>query len=415
MNSIKSFLYRFIKSLPGQLLFAILLALLLADRMTFQTAGFYFGISSAIKEILSFLLPVITFTYIFYALLGLNQKAPLLILGITLSVVCSNALAVLTSYGVSITVLPHVLSPEKTQTLSEISNTVEPLFLFSLPKWITADKAMIIGLLSGLLCIWIKSAGFKENSKKFSLFMYRLVNQVMRKGLIPVLPLYVFGFVLKICKEGNLSILSQTALRSLFIGYGLIVVYIILFYVVAARGNLKKGLEYLQNMLPAGITGFSTMSSVATIPVTILSTERNIKDSQYTNLVIPTTSNIHMLGDGLCIPLIAISLLILGAQPLPSFYSFIIFTMYYCIGKFSCAGVPGGGVIVILPIIQQYLGLNAEMIGLLTTIYVLQDSVFSMSNVMGNGAFAIATHGVFKKLGLVSNEDMLLEDSVDLS
>jgi Na+/H+-dicarboxylate symporter len=81
--------------------------------------------------------------------------------------------------------------------------------------------------------------------------------------------------------------------------------------------------------------------------------------------------------------------LMLSGAPLPTFENYLLFTFYFCIAKFSAAGIPGGTVIVMLPILQKYLGLSPEMASLITTIYIIQDPVFTSANVMGNGAFAL--------------------------
>ena len=52
--------------------------------------------------------------------------------------------------------------------------------------------------------------------------------------------------------------------------------------------------------------------------------------------------------------------------------------------------------IVILPVVRDYLGLDEASTALLQTIYLLQDPIMSSANVMGNGAFAIVTHRLLK-------------------
>jgi Na+/H+-dicarboxylate symporter len=150
-------------------------------------------------------------------------------------------------------------------------------------------------------------------------------------------------------------------------------------------------------MIPAGITGFSTMSSAATMPVTLEATEKNTGDEQFADLVIPTTVNIHLIGDALAIPIMALAVLSLSGLPLPSIENYLLFTFYFCLAKFSVAGIPGGGIFVMLPIMQKYLGLTPEMSTLMTTIYIVQDPIFTGANVMGNGAFALIVRKITRR------------------
>lgn len=62
--------------------------------------------------------------------------------------------------------------------------------------------------------------------------------------------------------------------------------------------------------------------------------------------------------------------------------------MYFVLAKFSVAAVPGGGILVMLPILEAYLGLNGEMLSLITALYLLFDPVITCANILGNGAFA---------------------------
>jgi len=41
-----------------------------------------------------------------------------------------------------------------------------------------------------------------------------------------------------------------------------------------------------------------------------------------------------------------------------------------------------------LPILESYLGFNADMLSLITALYILFDPAITCANVLGNGAFA---------------------------
>jgi Na+/H+-dicarboxylate symporter len=73
----------------------------------------------------------------------------------------------------------------------------------------------------------------------------------------------------------------------------------------------------------------------------------------------------------------------------PSFFVYGVFALYFVLAKFSVAAIPGGGILVMLPILEKYLGFNAEMMSLITALYILFDPVITCANVMGNGAFSM--------------------------
>lgn len=385
-----------LKSLPVQLIICVIVALLIGAHVDLPVVQLFFSFSCAIKDVLMMVLPFVIVTYIAAAILSLEQRAPLLIVCVMLMVCLSNITAVFSSYFVGQLVLPW-LTAGKVIDLAIAQSHITPLFTLSLPKFLEPSHALMIGMGYGLLFSCYKL----PQAKSLALRLRDYVTLFLRKGFIPVLPVYVFGFVLKMQKEGTLI--------SLFTNYGqiflviclLLVVYITFVYAVAYRFKPGLFLQGIRTMLPAGLTGFTTMSSAATMPVTLAATEQNTKDAGFAQLVIPTTVNIHLMGDALGIPLIGLAILQLSGLPMPGVEQYAIFVAYFCMAKFSTAAIPGGGVLVLLPTLQTHLGLTPEMAGLVATIYILQDSLFTGANVMGNGGFALVCHRFFRMIRLI--------------
>ena len=81
-------------------------------------------------------------------------------------------------------------------------------------------------------------------------------------------------------------------------------------------------------MIPAGISGFSTMSSAASMPLTVIGAENNAKNKELVACVIPATVNIHLVGDCFAIPVFAYAILKTFGMPEPSLVNYLIFTFY---------------------------------------------------------------------------------------
>jgi len=373
-----------LKSLPAQLIIAIFAAFFLSDIFNLETIRFFFSVSCSLKEILMGVLPFIILSYILAAILSMEQRAPLLIFSIIVLVTLSNAFTVLVSYGVGISLLP-LLTFGSASVLSEIQDTVTPLFSLSIPEILAPDQSLLLGIIVGLIFSFIKVPAVTVLAQN----MRHYVTVFLQKAFIPLLPLYVFGFILKMDYEDTLMILIKNSGHIFGLIWVFILTYLAFLYFIVSGFRLNRFFEITRNMLPAGITGFSTMSSAATMPVTLAATEKNMGSQQFADFVIPTTVNIHLMGDALAIPILALAVLGLSGMPLPTFENYLLFVIYFCLAKFSVAGIPGGGIIVMLPILQKYLGLSPEMTSLLTTIYIIQDPIFTSANVMGNGAFAL--------------------------
>ena len=153
--------------------------------------------------------------------------------------------------------------------------------------------------------------------------------------------------------------------------------------------NFSRFLNALKNMMPSMVAGFSTMSSAAAMPLTMMGVEKNVKNAPLVRSIIPATVNIHLIGDCFAIPIFAYAILKNFELPEPSFLTYLLFTFYFVLAKFSVAAIPGGGIIVMLPLLENYLGFNAEMMSLITALYILFDPVITSANVLGNGGFAI--------------------------
>ena len=268
-----------------------------------------------------------------------------------------------------------------------------PYFSFELPTIIKNEFALFGGIISGVLAaMFLKQSTQKELAIKIEHIIQKLFSIVSA-----LIPLFIVGFVIKCASEGTLVSLMQSysVVFAIFFIYASL--YTLLFYLLIAGGNLKKCAEYLKNMMPAFLTAISTISSALTMPVTIMCAEKNAKNKELAGSVIPATVNIHLLGDCLGIPLLAYSLLKHFGMAEPTLSSYFIFTIFFVIAKFSVAAVPAGGIIIMTPILEKYLGFTSDMSSLIIAIYVIFDPVITGFNVLGNGALAKLIDTLYSK------------------
>jgi Na+/H+-dicarboxylate symporter len=217
------------------------------------------------------------------------------------------------------------------------------------------------------------------------------------KGLLYVIPVFIAGFVMKMYHDKVMvSILSNYSLIFALVACA-VFTYIALIYLVANRFQGKEWARSLKNMLPAAIAGFGSMSSAAAMPLTILGTEKNSSNPDLARSIIPASVNIHLIGDCFAIPIFAFAVMKSFGIAEPSFISYLVFASYFVLAKFSVAAVPGGGILVMLPVLESTLGFNAEMLSLMTALYILFDPVITCANVLGNGGFAMGLSRLVKE------------------
>lgn len=379
--------------MPIILLALIGLVLCLDGVLPVEAKSFLYAVSLSIKSLIVFALPIIIFGLLFKVAVSLSRNATGVILFILAAVCASNFLSTMISHGVGTWVYGFDIS----LSFPQEGEGLMPTWALELPKWIGNAKAMFAGLILGMAFSWIK----RDAAAKVADVLERVVSSILRVITYSI-PLFVTGFIVKLQYDGVMgTIFKNYAMIFAVIG-GCMLGYVLLMYWVANDFSWKRVAFCLRNMSPAAIAGFSTMSSAAVMPLTIMGTEKNARHPDLARSVIPATANIHLIGDCFAICIFAHAILKSYGMPLPDFSNYLIFAFYFVIAKFSVAAIPGGGVLVMLPVLEAYLGFNAEMMSMITALYILFDPVITCTNILGNGAFALLIgklQGKFSKQG----------------
>ncbi len=367
------------RKMPFILAAVIVAVIFLNPLLTLEIKQFLYAISLSIKSVIIILLPFIIFGLLFKAAVMLSNKATKII-GLILALVCvSSFISIFISYYIGEWIYTFNLA----MILPKETSDLTALWFFNLPKLIANDQAMFAGVLLGILAAKFypkQAAKIADN-----------LNKVIEKALyliVYLIPLFVAGFVIKLQYDGVMSTIIKDY-GSIFLIITLSQIsYLSLAYFLLSNIKLKEFITNIKNMIPAAISGFSTMSSAASMPLTIIGAQNNAKNKELAKSVIPATVNIHLVGDCFATPILAFAILKSFGMADPSLFSYLIFTFYFILAKFSVAAIPGGGIIVMLPILENYLGFNSDMMSLITALYILFDPVITCANVLGNGAFA---------------------------
>lgn len=415
-----------IRSLLFQVLLTLGAGVLLAPYLPQPAICFFYSLSCVIKDLLIFFLPLVILSYLVSSIVAYEDSASKIIMGILGGIFVSMLIALGYAYVIGMFSLPHLAEAAHLKAVGEVEESITPLFtlpLRSLPTDLTMIVAFVIAFWLNVLRSSIIQRVRKSHYNKlegqrqsawlnafvglisFGIFatdaqlarvrglffkMRSISERALMRLFIPIVPVYIFGFILKISMEAN-SVHFLHSFTKIFVGSFLsIMLYVFLSYWLVARGSLHTAGQYLRNMFPAIITGFSTMSSVATMPLTIQATEKNMEDEgNFAKFVIPTTVNVHAIGDVINIAIAGLALLLMGGADLPHFGAYALFAVYTCLAQFSCVSVPGGGIFIMTGILQKHLGLSVEATMLLTSIYFLQEPFLTAANVAYNGAFTI--------------------------
>ena len=368
------------RKMPFVLVAEIALILLFGHYLPESIQSIIYATSLTIKSLIVFLLPLVIFGLLFRVSVSLAENATKIILLILGALTVSNYTATFLVHYAGELVYHFNLSV----VVPDESKMLKPAWELGLPKWIANSTAMFLGLGFGIL------GGMKARvlSHQVSHQLEKLIQAIL-SSFTYLIPFFVAGFILKMQYEGVIHMMLHDYSKIMGVVVACQVGYITLLYLIVNRFNIPATITSIKNMIPAAIAAFSSMSSAATMPLTIIATEKNTRHVEVARSVVPATVNVHLLGDCIGIPIFAYAMLKNFGMAEPSLLVYATFALYFVLLKFTVAAIPGGGIIVMLPILETYFGFNAQMLSIIMSVYILFDPIMTCANVMGNGALAM--------------------------
>jgi Na+/H+-dicarboxylate symporter len=147
-------------------------------------------------------------------------------------------------------------------------------------------------------------------------------------------------------------------------------------------------------MLPAYFTALGTMSSAATIPVSLQSSKDNGVNEDVVNFAVPLFATTHLSGSTITIVSCAVAVITLqNGLEIPSFTVMLPFIFMLGIVMLAAPGVPGGAVMSALGLLGSMLGFGETALALMIALYMAQDSFGTACNVTCDGALALMVDG----------------------
>ena len=405
-NKIIKIVYSFKRNIPVQVIIVLVLTIAFGECIPEDIKRILYSISFILKEVLLLMLPLVVFccAYVSVSTIKHKKSIGIFLLLLFVAIYISNYIATMVAYGVvllaesNINVQPVILMHNK--ELSPIWN----ISLISLDS----NYALIVGFIVGICELYIP---LQYGNYKLNVLAKKFVDYFLSSVFVRLLPFFILGFFIQMQHSGLLSKTIEKLLPLIVLISGTYIFYLSFLFAVIANFNLRLWVSYIKNIIPAALTGFYTMSSLVTMPITIMSTEKNIKNPDMVRLVIPIATNIHMIGLAINIPMMALIILLSYGYELPTFTIYLIFAFNFALMQFAAAGAPGCGVLLMLPLLEKYLGFTNEMSALIVAIYILFDATETSANVIGNSALAVVLSKLAKVLKLSCYSSSKLEDN----
>ena len=376
-----------------RVIIAILLGLFLGYYLPDPAVRVFLTFNSIFSQFLGFMIPLIIIGLVTPAIAGIGKGAGKLLLATVAIAYVDTIVAGGLSYGTGTWLFPSMIASTG-GAIPHIDKATEltPYFTINIPAMVDVMSSLVFSFIAGL---GIAYGSLRTMETLFNEFK-TIIEKVIEKAIIPLLPLYIFGVFLSMTHNGQarqvLLVFSQIIIVILVLHV------LILIYEFCIAGAIVKHNPFrlLWNMLPAYLTALGTSSSAATIPITLKQTVKNGVSEEVAGFVVPLCATIHLSGSAMKITACALTICMLTDLPHDPGL-FIYFILMLAIIMVAAPGVPGGAIMAALAPLSSILGFNEEAQALMIALYIAMDSFGTACNVTGDGAIALAVNKFFGK------------------
>ena len=366
----------------------------------------FVSFSTVFSAFLSFAIPLIIIGFIVPGIGSLAQGAGKM-LGITVGLAyLSSILAGFLALTCALLLYPIIL---KGQQLASFDNPENALST----GYVSIQLTPIMGVLSALILSFILGLGITALKTRAMLNLFEdfqvIVEKMLGYVIIPLLPVHIVGVF------ANMTLAGQVA--KILSVFGLVFIMVIILhwvtlalqYSVAGAVSRRNPIQMLKTMMPAYFTAIGTQSSAATIPVTVRSAKKAGISARVVDFAIPLCATIHLSGSMITITACSVAVLFMTGKS-PDFGSLVPMILVLGVMMVAAPGVPGGGVMTAIGLLESMLGFDSSMIALMIALYLAQDSFGTATNVTGDATIATLTERISKAIGANPDKEIRDED-----
>lgn len=339
---------------------------------------------------LAFLIPLIIVSFVSVGLADLGRKANKLF-GTTLllaygTTVCSG----LVVFFVGKAVLPLLIRPITGDVMQ--SNSAAPFFTLTIDPLFGVMTALILAFVLGIGMANTQPTALNDAMRH----LQRIVSMTLGKIVIPLIPVHIAGLFANIAAEGRLLATAKMFATLYLLILAMQFLYIASQFGLASVITKKNQFPCLKNVAPAYFTALGTQSSASTIPVALGCAYSNGVKRDVADFVVPLCATINLNGDTITLVLGAMGIMLASGMT-PTLAVFAPFILMLGVTMVAAPGVPGGGVMAALGLIETMLGFTSPMQQLIIALHFSQDSFGTATNVTGDQAIALIVNEVDRK------------------
>ena len=380
------------KSLPVRLLLGVVIGILAGLVANEGLMHVVVTLNYIMGQVIAFCVPLIIIGFIAPSITKLGKNASRL-LGIALVLAYTSSLgAALFSMAAGYALIPGMSINPAVEGLKELPEVV---FQLSIPPVMGVMSALVFSVMIGLAATWTKAVTVTKLLDEFQ----KIVLDVVKKIIIPILPIYIAFTFCSLAYEGSITKQFPVFVKVIIIVMAGHYLWMTLLYCLGGAYSGKNPVNVVKNYGPAYITAVGTMSSAATLAVALecaRKSEPTLRDDMV-DFGIPLFANIHLCGSVLTEVFFVMTVSKVLYGTLPELSTMILFCVLLGVFAVGAPGVPGGTVMASLGLITGVLGFDATGTALMLTIFALQDSFGTACNVTGDGALTMILTGYVER------------------
>ncbi|MEH8017087.1 dicarboxylate/amino acid:cation symporter [Rheinheimera muenzenbergensis] len=336
-------------------------------------------------ELLFFTVPLLILFFITSGIAALPRNSGKLLSRTVGFAYLSTIIAGTLAFLVASVVVPLLTQANSAATGADVAH-LTAFIEMDIPPAISVMTALVLAFIFGLGIAATQAQQLKQLSDQGR----DVIQLMLEKVIIPLLPVYIAGEFAQMAAAGTVFATLKTFGIVLLLAVAMHWVWIITLYSIAGIKAGKSPFALIKNMLPAYFTALGTMSSAATIPVSLQATKANGVKPDVANFTVPLCATIHLSGSTITIVSCAMAVVtMVNGLEMPSFFTVLPFIFMLGVVMLAAPGVPGGAVMSAVGLLGSMLGFGEAAIALMIALYMAQDSFGTACNVTGDGAIAV--------------------------
>lgn len=388
--------------LVPKLIIAIVIGILIGQFLPESVCRFVVTLSGIFGSFLKFVIPLMILAYVTMGIADLSQGAGKLLLITVLIAYGSTIVAGSGSYLVSSTLFPSFISADAlAQIEATAGNSVDSFFSIALPPVIDTLSAVVLAFILGLCMSAMRGKEIGDTLYNSFKDFSTIINKVLHKAIIPLLPLFICGTFVDMTKSGRTFVILGILWKVFVVVIIMHLIIITIQFTVAGAVSKKNPFVLIKNQIPAYTTAIGTQSSAATIPVNLECAKNDGVSEEIRNFVVPLCANIHMAGSMITIVACATAVCLMNGIPI-GLHTVVPFVMTLGIAMVASPGAPGGSIMTALPFLYMIFGkelgnTDGPICALMVALYITQDSFGTACNVSGDNAIGVVVEAIYQK------------------